>query len=91
VRGRMPGERPAVVAGGGVVKGRPQIVVVTNEEARRWGLAAGDLVRTGAAALGGSGGGKPDVAQGGGTDPDRIGEALRRIEYAVGERVTAGR
>jgi alanyl-tRNA synthetase len=91
VRGRMPAERPVVVAVGGVVKGRPQIVVATNEEARRWGLSAGDLVRTGAAVLGGSGGGKPDVAQGGGSDPDRIGEALLRIEHRVGERVTAGR
>jgi alanyl-tRNA synthetase len=91
VRGRMPGERPAVVAVGGVVKGRPQLVVVTNEEARRWGLAAGDLVRTGAAVLGGNGGGKPDVAQGGGTEPQRIGDALQRIEHMVGERVTAGR
>jgi alanyl-tRNA synthetase len=91
VRGRMPGERPAVVAVGGVVKGRPQLVVVTNEEARRRGLTAGDLVRAGAAVLGGSGGGKPDVAQGGGSDPDRIGEALLRIEHAIGERVTPGR
>jgi alanyl-tRNA synthetase len=91
VRGRIPGERPAVVAVGGVVKGRPQIVVATNEEARRWGLAAGDLVRAGAAVLGGSGGGKPDVAQGGGSDPERIGEALQRIEHTIGERVTAGR
>jgi alanyl-tRNA synthetase len=91
VRGRMPGERPAVVAVGGVVKGRPQLVVATNDEARRWGLAAGDLVRTGASVLGGNGGGKPDVAQGGGTDPGRIGDALQRIEHTIGERVTAGR
>jgi alanyl-tRNA synthetase len=91
VRGRMPGERPAVVAVGGVVKGRPQLVVATNEEARRWGLSAGELVRTGAAVLGGNGGGKPDVAQGGGTDPQRIAEALQRIEYTIGERVTAAR
>jgi alanyl-tRNA synthetase len=91
VRGRMPVDRPAVVAVGGVVKGRPQLVVVTNEETRRWGLAAGDLVRAGSAVLGGNGGGKPDVAQGGGSDPDRIGDALLRIEHSIGERVTAGR
>jgi alanyl-tRNA synthetase len=91
VRGRMATERPAVVAVGGVVKGRPQIVVVTNDEARRWGLAAGDLVKIGAGVLGGSGGGKPDVAQGGGTDPEKIREALQRIEHTIGERVTAGR
>jgi alanyl-tRNA synthetase len=91
VRGRMPDERPAVVAVGGVVKGRPQIVVATNDEARRWGLAAGDLVRLGAGVLGGNGGGKPDVAQGGGSDAGKIGEALQHIEHTIGERVTAGR
>jgi alanyl-tRNA synthetase len=90
VRGRLGTERPAVVAVGGVTKGRPLIVVATNEEARRWGVRAGDLVREAATALGGGGGGKPDVAQGGGSDPERLPEALRRVEYAVGERVTAG-
>ena len=91
VRGRMPAEQPAVVAVGGVAKGRPVIVVATNEEARRWGVGAGDLVQQAARILGGGGGGKPDVAQGGGTDADKLDEALRRIEHVVGERVTAGR
>ena len=91
VRGRMPSERPTVVAIGGVAKGRPVVVAATNEEARRWGVAAGDLVKIAAGILGGGGGGKPDVAQGGGTDPERMGEALTRLEHAVGERVTAGR
>ena len=87
----MPSERPTVVAIGGVAKGRPVVVAATNEEARRWGVAAGDLVKIAAGILGGGGGGKPDVAQGGGTDPERMGEALTRLEHAVGERVTAGR
>ena len=47
VRGRMPADRPAVVAVGGVAKDRPLVVVATNEEARRWGLQAGELVRQG--------------------------------------------
>jgi alanyl-tRNA synthetase len=91
VRGRLPAGRPSVVAVGGIAKGRPLIVVATDDEARRWGLRAGDLVREAAPLLGGNGGGKPDVAQGGGTDPARLGEALQRVEHAVGERVTASR
>jgi alanyl-tRNA synthetase len=91
VRGRLAGERPAVVAVTGAAKGRPVVVVVTNEEARRWGVKAGDLVREAAQVLGGGGGGKDDVAQGGGTDASRTGEALARIEHVVGERVTANR
>jgi alanyl-tRNA synthetase len=91
VRGRLGGDRPTVVAVGGVAKGRPLVVVATNEEARRWGVAAGDLVREAAKVLGGGGGGKPDVAQGGGTDPEKLPDALRQVEHAVGQRVTAGR
>jgi alanyl-tRNA synthetase len=91
VRGRMAGGQPAVVAVAGVAKERPIVVVATNDEARKWGVRAGELVREAAGVLGGGGGGKDDVAQGGGTDPARIGDALRRIEHAVGERVTASR
>jgi alanyl-tRNA synthetase len=90
VRGRIT-DRPAVVAVAGIAKERPVVVVATNDEARKWGVRAGELVREAAGVLGGGGGGKDDVAQGGGTDPTRIGDALRRIEHAVGERVTAGR
>jgi alanyl-tRNA synthetase len=88
VRGRMPADRPAVVAVSGVAKDRPLVVVAANDEARRWGVKAGDLVREAAGILGGGGGGKDDVAQGGGTDVAKITDALRRIEHLVGERVT---
>ena len=90
VRGRLGADRPSVVAVGGVAKGRPLVVVATNEEARRWGVAAGDLVREAAKVLGGGGGGKPDVAQGGGSDVEKLPDALRQVEHAVGQRVTAG-
>jgi alanyl-tRNA synthetase len=91
VRGRLAGDRPAVVAVTGVAKERPVVIVVTNEEARRWGVKAGELVREAAQVLGGGGGGKDDVAQGGGTDPSRTGDALARVEHIIGERVTANR
>ncbi len=88
VRGRIANDRPGVAAVAGVVKERPVVVVAVNEEARRWGVKAGELVREASKVLGGGGGGKDDVAQGGGTDAGKIGEALRRIESLVGERVT---
>ncbi|MGK5529256.1 alanine--tRNA ligase [Streptomyces sp. URMC 129] len=83
VRGRIPADRPAVVALFTVVAGRPLTVVATNEAARGRGLAAGDLVRTAARTLGGGGGGKPDVAQGGGQNPAAIDDALAAIERQV--------
>jgi alanyl-tRNA synthetase len=86
IRGRLAADRPAVVAVAGVAKDRPVVVVATNDEARRWGVKAGELVRVAAGVLGGGGGGKDDVAQGGGTDASRIDEALRRIEAVIGEK-----
>jgi alanyl-tRNA synthetase len=88
VRGRIPGERPAVVAGVVVSGDRPVIVVAVNEKGREWGLKAGELVRVAAQVLGGGGGGKDDVAQGGGSDAGKVDEALRRVEQFVGQRVT---
>ncbi|MEO3975195.1 alanine--tRNA ligase [Streptomyces sp. CAU 1734] len=83
VRGRIPGDRPAVVALFTVANGRPLTVIATNEAARERGLKAGDLVRTAAKTLGGGGGGKPDVAQGGGQNPDAVGEAVTAVERLV--------
>ena len=52
------------------------MVAATNDEARARGLSANDLVRAVGPLVGGKGGGKDDVAQGGGTDASRIDEAL---------------
>jgi alanyl-tRNA synthetase len=88
VRGRIPADRPAVVAVAGVSGARPVLVVVTNDEARRWGVRAGELARDASTVLGGGGGGKDDVAQGGGTDPAKVPDALRAVEHSVGRLVT---
>jgi len=66
VRGRVPRSRPAVVMIVGVPVDRPVVVIAVNEAGRGFGLSAGDLVGIAARALGGGGGGRPDVAQGGG-------------------------
>jgi alanyl-tRNA synthetase len=88
VRGRIPADRPAVVAAVAVSGDRPAIVVAVNDKGREWGVKAGELVRAAAQVLGGGGGGKDDVAQGGGSDRTRIDEALRQVEHVVGQRVT---
>ncbi|OII60046.1 alanine--tRNA ligase [Streptomyces sp. CC53] len=85
VRGRIPASRPAVVALFTTAGGRPLTVIATNETARERGLKAGDLVRTAAKTLGGGGGGKPDVAQGGGQNPEAVGEAIAAVERLVAE------
>ena len=50
-------------------------------------VSAVDLVRAGAAALGGKGGGgRPDMAQAGGPDGSQADAALEAIEKALAER-----
>ncbi|HJZ27755.1 MAG TPA: alanine--tRNA ligase, partial [Streptosporangiaceae bacterium] len=66
VRGRIPRSQPAVVMIVGVPADRPVVVIAVNEAGRGFGLSAGTLVGVAARALGGGGGGRPDVAQGGG-------------------------
>ena len=55
----------------------PLIVALTNDLVKR-GLKAGDIVKQLAAVVGGSGGGKPDIAQAGGKDASKLPDALRK-------------
>jgi alanyl-tRNA synthetase len=48
---------------------------------------AGNLVKELAAVVGGSGGGRPDMAQAGGSMPDKLDEALARVAQVVAGRV----
>ncbi len=89
VRGRMGAERPAVVTVVGAVDGKPSVVVAVNDTARETGLQAGQLVRVAASRLGGSGGGKDDVAQGGGSDASQAPAALADVRAAVAATVSA--
>jgi alanyl-tRNA synthetase len=66
IRGRLAADRPGVAVVVGVPADRPTVVVAVNDAARARGLTAGTLVLAAAGALGGRGGGKDDVAQGGG-------------------------
>ena len=83
VRGRLPGDRPSVVLLASESGGKVALVAVLNPAALERGLSANDVLRAAAAPVGGRGGGKADVAQGGGTDPAGIPAALQAGEQAV--------
>jgi len=86
VRARIPASEPAVVALIGTPADRPVVVVAVNESGQRSGLSAGTLVSGAAKALGGGGGGKPDIAQGGGApgaDPGTVNAAFDGIRRAL--------
>jgi alanyl-tRNA synthetase len=89
IRGRIPAARAGVVAIIGAAGGKPAVVVAVNDEARSRGLSANALVKAAATALRGSGGGKDDVAQGGGTDASKADQALAEVRAQVATTVAS--
>ncbi len=71
----------------GIYDGKGSIVVgVTNDLIKQ--VSAVDLVRLGVEALGGKGGGgRPDMAQGGGPDVTRVSNALTSIEGFINKNI----
>jgi alanyl-tRNA synthetase len=83
IRGRLPGDRPVVVLLASESGGKVALVAALNPAALERGLSANDVLKAASAPVGGRGGGKADVAQGGGTDPGGIPAALQAGEQAV--------
>jgi alanyl-tRNA synthetase len=83
IRGRLPSDRPVVVLLASESGGKVALVAVLNPAALERGLSANDVLKAASAPVGGRGGGKADVAQGGGTDAAGIPAALQAGEQAV--------
>ncbi|WP_336991517.1 alanine--tRNA ligase [Leucobacter sp. VD1] len=83
LRDRLASEAGVVVLAG-ETGGKPVVLAATTADARDRGVRAGDLAKLGAQVLGGGGGGKPDLAQGGGADPAKIDDALAEIRRHLG-------
>ncbi|RLK55622.1 alanine--tRNA ligase [Actinokineospora cianjurensis] len=83
VRNRL-GTRPGVVALFSVDGDKVSFVVATTSTARDAGIAAGKLVPSFSAAIEARGGGKPDMAQGGGTNANGVDEAVNALRRALG-------
>jgi len=69
----------AVIVLGAVMKGRPAFVAAVTPDLVDKGLRADRLIKEVAAVVGGSGGGRATLAQAGGRDSERIGEALSLV------------
>jgi alanyl-tRNA synthetase len=83
LRGRV-GSDNAVVALFSASGDKVPFAVATTAAARDAGIKAGDLVRDLAPLVSGRGGGKPDLAQGSGSDAAGIDSALVRLRELVG-------
>ncbi len=73
---------PAVVLAGSVQNGKAQLALMVSK-AITDRLKAGELIRPIAQRVGGSGGGRPDMAQAGGTEVERIDEAIAALTDEV--------
>ncbi|UUZ61816.1 DHHA1 domain-containing protein [Nocardioides sp. B-3] len=80
-------DRAGAVVIAGVQDGKIAVVAAVNDAAQQRGVSANDLVRAVGSLIGGKGGGKADVAQGGGSDSSRLDEALDPVSTEIA-RVT---
>ncbi len=76
-----------VVMLGAVANEKPMLVSMVTPDLVEKGLNAATLVREAAKVVGGGGGGRPDMAQAGGSDPDKLEEALALAPALVGRAV----
>jgi len=81
----MPGAGIAVVAN--IQSGSGTIAVLVHADLVKKKISAGDIVKKLAEIAGGKGGGRPNLAQAGTKNPEKIEEALRAAEKIIGEYV----
>jgi alanyl-tRNA synthetase len=68
----------------GAVNGeKVNLIAAVTKDLTSKGLHAGKLVKAAAEICGGGGGGRPDMAQAGGKNPDKLAEALTSAEEWV--------
>ncbi len=70
---------------GSVIDDKPMFLALVTKDLVERGLHAGSLLKRVAAVAGGSAGGRPDMAQGGGKDVAKLDEALAVVPDAVRE------
>ena len=68
-------------------EGRPNLIAAVSEDLVKRGLHAGDLVKFVAQPLGGSGGGRPTLAQAGGKDASKLEQSLAGVQRWVAEKL----
>ena len=75
------------VALGAVINDRPTLLIMATNDLVKRGLHAGNAVKDAAKVMGGGGGGRPDMAQAGGRQPEKLEEALLAAVDILGRQV----
>ncbi|HEU0072735.1 MAG TPA: alanine--tRNA ligase [Dehalococcoidia bacterium] len=77
----------AVILLGAVIDEKPTFVAMSTPDIAKK-CPAGDVVRIAAQTAGGNGGGRPESAQGGGTDPSKLNDGLAAGRRLIEERLS---
>jgi len=78
----------AVVVVGWVDEGKVGLLAAVSEDVIKKGIKAGDLIKQIAPIVGGGGGGRPNMAQAGGKDPTKLGDALAQAKTTIEKALT---
>ena len=73
----------SVAVMGSLTDGKITFVAMASKDAVKAGVHCGNIIKEITAIAGGRGGGKPDMAQGGGADANKIDDALARVDEIV--------
>ncbi len=76
-----------VVVLGSAPESRPVLIAAVTDDLVKRGLLASDIVRTIAQVIGGSGGGKPNLAQAGGKDASQLQASIDQVLPLVQEKL----
>ncbi len=66
-----------------------RLMVMAGETAVQKGINAGNIVKKAAPFFGGGGGGRPNFAQGGGTKPEKLSDAVQAAEETIKKQLKA--
>ena len=84
----MKAQQPnSVVVLASEVDGKITFVAMATKDAVAKGVHCGNIIKEITAIAGGRGGGKPDMAQGGGTESSKIDDALARVDDIIAEQI----
>jgi len=64
-----------------------RIMVMVGDNAVTKGVNAGQIIKQSAPIIGGGGGGRPNFAQGGGTSPDKLQDAIKTAEDIIKQQI----
>jgi alanyl-tRNA synthetase len=80
--------KSGVLVLGSEIDGQPALIAMVTKDLVGRGLHAGKLIQEITPVVGGRGGGRPELAQGGGNDASRLDEALAAVQTIVKRQVT---